>query len=499
MGYRYIGTEEFLMVNRGRLKVLDYNDYVEAEDIEYMLEHHSDLIEEVVGGSTAGDFIDPGISSGVDGHQVDSFISGNILTYRSPGGTSTPKILWAYDTLALKITTLGNTEVDSSSLLIDAPWELSGGWHVTEDGHIAGSADGDPTPLIRPVVDGLQYDHFYLFTVVGRLTDGAVAFRLGTEDNYDEFVLTQSLAEDRGSFEAVFRHLGVPNGNSLYIIPSNIAAGEIESISLYEIPFYNNSVELWSPNTRTIRQLGNITDHRALDIRTDDVGSVFLGYNAGRCLGNVSRPAIAIGYRAMARCVYYNIGIGAECLRFTQGEENIAIGEYALRNSVSNTNTCLGHYGMNESFSDMCVSIGEHTLENSRCNGYIAVGVRASVNTRGMNSVVLGFEAGQNMQTSHSVIIGSHAGNRLNIDNQLVIETQEDQDIPLIQGDFLERTIDLDGLLSTNSEGIKIRGEVTGSNVQLFTTSTGTSPNQSVQLKAKFSDDYEYVICEHTL
>ena len=44
---------------RGPVKIIQKDDYIEAEDIPYMLQWHPDRIVGVTGGPTAGDYTPP--------------------------------------------------------------------------------------------------------------------------------------------------------------------------------------------------------------------------------------------------------------------------------------------------------------------------------------------------------------------------------------------------------------------------------------------------------
>ncbi|AXG71657.1 hypothetical protein KORDIASMS9_03914 [Kordia sp. SMS9] len=150
--------------------------------------------------------------------------------------------------------------------------------------------------------------------------------------------------------------------------------------------------------------------------------SVYIGENAGLNDDFSDNENVGIGYKALELNVTAgaNTSIGAFSLGKSEtGFSNTAIGTGAMQNNVS---------------GDENVSIGVGSLGNIiDSNGNVGIGFNSGLNNTGEKNVFIGSEA---------TISG-------NISNRLVIDNSNTTD-PLIDGDFLANTLNINGELSIN-------------------------------------------------
>ncbi len=181
-------------------------------------------------------------------------------------------------------------------------------------------------------------------------------------------------------------------------------------------------------------------------------GNILIGYEVGRFSSPQTRTEttyfnnnIVLGGRNLqyAPIASFNISIGTENMnRSNDVRKNIVVGNYTASDFTGDDNLFLGNYNATGS-SD-----------------------------RGSNNVVLGNSAAVKLTGSSNIIIGSNAAGDVkynNINNRLIISNQSTA-TPLIEGEFDNKKLTINGKLST--DGLAINGDPKPSAVVDLSNST---------------------------
>ncbi len=208
------------------------------------------------------------------------------------------------------------------------------------------------------------------------------------------------------------------------------------------------------------------SDDSALGSVTDGTGgAIAVGENA---LASATTPSnnIAIGPHTLRSLNgnSQNVAIGYEAASFVEGYSNTALGTFALKGisvaSIGNLNVGIGvSAGTTIKGGDKNTLIGSYAASNlTTGNMNTHVGYNSGSQSSGGgdgtgdNNTTLGYMSGTTLTTGYgNVFIGNRAGSTTDyrtVNNKLIIANNQNDN--LIEGDFLEKTLDLDATVTVN-------------------------------------------------
>jgi len=253
----------------------------------------------------------------------------------------------------------------------------------------------------------------------------------------------------------------------------------------------------------------------------DDVTLFRLHWNSAKILWLPPGDSVAIGTYAGQNLTggYHNTPCGREAgISLTDGYGNTVIGSRAMLDSNGYNNIVIGYNAGREILGGNIV-IGREALfngatyhnviigtwaANSGCGWYsVVIGFNAARNgPSGNNNVIIGREAGYNATGAGCVFLGFQAGYNELASNKLYI-SNSDTNTPLIKGDFstaylgiaTDPSCRLDiGNGELEMEDVGTMNTPAADNVRLGVVASGTSPNRTVALTAKFEDGTEVTL-----
>ena len=177
-----------------------------------------------------------------------------------------------------------------------------------------------------------------------------------------------------------------------------------------------------------------------------------------------------------------NITIGTDALNeLTTGDDNIAIGLNAGKGNDTGTGSIyIGNNTASEesaSDNDSNVIIGHNAARYMEADGNVIIGSQAAENNGDTGKIIrdnvyLGTRAGQVNDGDSNVFIGHDAGlSETDVDNKLIIDN-EDTATPLIEGDFDQDTLFINGELGVLDAGFVTLFNNGTQNVSSFTSDT---------------------------
>jgi hypothetical protein len=164
--------------------------------------------------------------------------------------------------------------------------------------------------------------------------------------------------------------------------------------------------------------------------------SIFIGENAGQNDNLNDRINVYIGQSAGSSSVegFSNVYIGSNAGgQNVNGNSNVAIGEAALYSSQTSFNLAIGKYALT----------GNVNGENNT-----GLGNYAGYGSSGNQNFFLGSGTGESATGSNNVFLGTEIGAFSTVSNKLWIHNSS-TDKPLIDGDFMDKTLKINGKLST--------------------------------------------------
>jgi hypothetical protein len=164
--------------------------------------------------------------------------------------------------------------------------------------------------------------------------------------------------------------------------------------------------------------------------------SIFIGEFAGQNDNLDDRINVYIGQSAGSSNVdgFSNVYIGSNAGGQNEtGNSNVAIGEAALYSSLTSFNVAIGKYALNA---------------NANGENNTAIGNYAGFGSSGNNNFFLGTATGESATGSYNVFLGNETGAFSNVSNKLFIHNSNTEH-PLLEGDFLDKTLKINGKLST--------------------------------------------------
>lgn len=188
---------------------------------------------------------------------------------------------------------------------------------------------------------------------------------------------------------------------------------------------------------------GNSTEVMIHDGKTlhmlDNGESVFIGAEAGKFDDGTDNRNSYLGHHAgqLTTSGANNVAMGNQALRDnSSGNNNVAIGKQALFKNVDSNNLGIGlNAGLNSVTGQKNVLIG---------------GYAGADNATGKRNTLIGYEAGRASSggnPSGNVMIGHQAGLQETQSDRLYI-ANDDTDVPLIYGEFDNKEIQINGVLS---------------------------------------------------
>jgi hypothetical protein len=136
---------------------------------------------------------------------------------------------------------------------------------------------------------------------------------------------------------------------------------------------------------------------------------------------------------------------------------NVYIGHWAGNDNVEgNNNVAIGTEAFTGGLGSYNFALGTHALQNNvNGNDNIAIGNFAGYASDGNNNILIGSGAGESLIGTRNIIIGRELGTTKTMDNALWIDV-ENTNNPLIQGDFADNSLKINGKFSTtNAVGLK--------------------------------------------
>lgn len=196
-------------------------------------------------------------------------------------------------------------------------------------------------------------------------------------------------------------------------------------------------------------------------LKYNKTGNENTAFGGNALASNISLSRnVAIGQNALREQKYDggnnsdNVAVGEQALMSndptdaTNGRQNIAIGSNALfKNQTGARNIALSASAANSLLTG---------------NDNVALGVNAlSKNTAGSNNTAIGNEALKNNLGSGNIALGNNAGINETGDNKLYISPTNNDDIPLIGGDFAAKKVGIarDIVSTANPNDFKNRTE----------------------------------------
>jgi hypothetical protein len=167
--------------------------------------------------------------------------------------------------------------------------------------------------------------------------------------------------------------------------------------------------------------------------------SIFLGEFAGQNDNLDDRINVYIGQSAGSSNVdgFSNVYIGSNAGgQNVSGNSNTAIGEAALYSSKTSFNVAIGKYALN----------GNPNGENNT-----GIGNYAGYGSSGSQNFFLGSGTGESATGNYNVFLGTEIGAFSNVSNKLWIHNGNIS-TPLIDGDFLAKSLKINGKLSTTDK-----------------------------------------------
>ncbi len=126
------------------------------------------------------------------------------------------------------------------------------------------------------------------------------------------------------------------------------------------------------------------------------------------------------------------------------GQESVAIGTLALRSQETGGGS---------------VAIGHNSFQNNVDGTYnVALGYQTGTNSNGSNNTFIGKQAGYDNFGSNNVFLGHEAGKSSGSDSYTLMIDIEDTETPLIQGNFSDNEVIINGYLAAEN----LSGENTG-------------------------------------
>jgi len=177
-------------------------------------------------------------------------------------------------------------------------------------------------------------------------------------------------------------------------------------------------------------------------------GTTVMGNNAGSALTSSGLSNTLVGFNTGANT--------------TDGDDNTFIGSFAgFENTSGLSNTFIGRSsGSNNTTGDDNVFIGRESGVN---------------NTTGIQNTLLGFESGRNITTqSGCVLLGNQTGFNNTLDNRLMIDNTS-TNTPLLDGDFTNDILTVNGDLIVTGENEADRLRTTGASVVIGTSAPPTT------------------------
>ena len=173
------------------------------------------------------------------------------------------------------------------------------------------------------------------------------------------------------------------------------------------------------------------------------VYNAFIGYNAGM-MNTTGRKNVFLGFRAgeLNERGFLNVFMGNQSgLANTDGNQNIFIGEGSGMGSVSgDDNVFIG------------INSGQY---NNNGSGNLFLGPQSGQyawDTDG--NIFIGYQAGALSSGSGNIFLGSSSGLYETSSNRLIIENNPGYiSTPLVYGNFVGRTLHINGTLTANSTG----------------------------------------------
>ncbi len=219
--------------------------------------------------------------------------------------------------------------------------------------------------------------------------------------------------------------------------------------------------ETTSPGER-LHVLGNTLIDGGKLIFRNTGKSIFIGDFAGNNDNFDDRINVYIGESAGSSTIdgFSNVYIGSNAGgQNVHGNSNTAIGEAALYSSLTSFNVAIGKFAL-----------------NSNVNGAnnTAIGNYAGYGSTGNNNFFLGTATGESATGNFNVFLGNEVGSFSNVSNKLFIDNSN-TDKPLIEGDFLDKTLKINGKFNT-TDNIGVKTNAPNSTLEI---------NGSMALKVK--------------
>jgi len=308
----------------------------------------------------------------------------------------------------------------------------------------------------------------------------------------------------------------------------NTAVGQGALGAIEAAGTFNTAVGYGAMNVAKTSGFTTAIGVRAGHSLTTGSGNVLIGHVAGGLLTSGEENTVigtealvsqttqsnntAIGFRAMKENTSGgpNMGIGYKALQQNStGSYNVAIGNKTLENAVGSKNTAVGHeagmgvegtatgeqnvllgglVGKALTSGSENVGIGYLALNaGTTAKKNVAIGVEAlTASTTGERNTVVGYSAAEKVSGNSNVIIGNLAAQtQTAISNKLWIDATNTA-TPLILGDFSAKTLQVNGLLTSNPKWTameSLAAEIEAPGVEFNTLEATLGPDNTVLLR----------------
>lgn len=181
--------------------------------------------------------------------------------------------------------------------------------------------------------------------------------------------------------------------------------------------------------------------------------------------GNTTTINLLVKNATIGRQGDTTIVFGRDALKTNTGINNIAIGDYALENNTT---------------GKKIIAIGNNS-GNSTTNkdDLIYIGYNSAISNNGQNMIVIGHNSLLGASSNDSIVIGNNLDQLQNLSGKLIIGTSNDR--ILIEGDFINKKVEVKGSLTVTSKITQVTKKV---------HSSGAS---EVLVRNKITGEYEVI------
>ncbi len=339
--------------------------------------------------------------------------------------------------------------------LIDFYQNTSSG--TTNIGRIAFEDGGDDTANEYPLLGSIAIGKESLInsTGDGNTALGCQSLKANTTGSINTAIGFQSLKNNTEGWH----NTAVGNASMKY----NSTGSENTAVGMFALMYSTTGINNSAFGDASMYQNTIGSDNTALgtdSLRLNILGSNNVAVGSESLLNNLTSLNVGVGYRSLQfnTTGTQNTAVGSFALQGStpnnSGDANVAVGTYSLVNNTGYQNTAIGQSSMpTKKNGNQNTALGHATmLIADGGSNNTAMGVAALYRlTSGSNNTAVGSWACDMItEGTNNVCLGLYAGPTSNQSNKLYIDYTR-TDNPLIYGDFVGRSVKINGALSATT------------------------------------------------